>query len=92
MILSKTNPSTGYSRYNSLVCVSSYAVLIYGSRLKCDPANCDPCFVFAKQILGYSYGETHTGGLYTRNSASVGGVVVRLTRRHTYPHYPDCDP
>ena len=31
-------------------------------------------------------------GSYTRNSASVGGVVVRLTRRHTYPHYPDCDP
>ena len=29
LILSKTNPGTGYSRYTTLVCVSSYAVLIY---------------------------------------------------------------
>ena len=28
VILSKTNPGTGYSRYTTLVCVSSYAVLI----------------------------------------------------------------
>ena len=29
LILSKTNPGTGYSRYTTLVCVSSYGVLIY---------------------------------------------------------------
>ena len=29
LILSKTNPGTGYSQYTTLVCVSSYAVLIY---------------------------------------------------------------
>ena len=28
-ILSKTNPGTDYSQYTTLVCVSSYAVLIY---------------------------------------------------------------